>query len=108
MDHLQNEANPFIIIFQTKIWTNTVQNIFNHMLGLYKDIAMLCQHNWYEHGMGESSRHSEFHTAYIIRRGLSGLKACRVAPSQRSTSSLLTQGEVYLSPFPLGPSGSAP
>ena len=38
----------------------------------------------------------------------SGLKACRVAPSQRSTSSLLTQGEVYLSPFPLGPSGSAP
>ena len=35
-----------------------------------------------------------------------GLRACRVFSNQRSTSSLLTQGEVYLSPFPLGPSGS--
>ena len=34
MDDLQHEANPFIIISQTKIWTKTVQNIFNHMLGL--------------------------------------------------------------------------
>ena len=34
MEDLQNEANPFIIISQTKIWTKTVQNIFNHMLGL--------------------------------------------------------------------------
>ena len=35
MDDLQNEANPFIIISQTKIWTKTVQNIFNHTLGLF-------------------------------------------------------------------------
>ena len=34
MEDLQNEANPFIIISQTKIWTKPVQNIFNHMLGL--------------------------------------------------------------------------
>ena len=34
MEDLQNEANPFIIISQTKIWTKPVQNIFNHMLEL--------------------------------------------------------------------------
>ena len=34
MEDLQNKANPFIIISQTKICTKTVQNISNHMLGL--------------------------------------------------------------------------
>ena len=34
MADLQNEANPFIMISQTQIWTKPVQNIFNHRLGL--------------------------------------------------------------------------
>ena len=40
MEDLQNEANPFIMISQTKIWTKTVQHIFNHMLGLLVCISM--------------------------------------------------------------------
>ena len=36
MEDLQNEANPFIMISQAQaeIWAKTLQNIFNHMLGL--------------------------------------------------------------------------
>ena len=41
MDGLQNEANPFIKISQTQIWTKTVQNIFYQMLGLIMIIIVI-------------------------------------------------------------------
>ena len=42
MDDLLNEPNPFIRISQTKIGTKTVQNIFNHTLGLLKTMPPVC------------------------------------------------------------------